>query len=264
VDGVHVTPRNGQQPEVHRKASDGNERRKLRPVLHPQCDTGAVHAKTRQIVDLERLDLDICVQPVCQSDGDTFAKRHRAHLDECQRDDPGEGRRRGQDGPEEHSTHQSTMPRVWRDLGIGFLQGSQGKHRTLTPDLTHCEIFHIIIPVVPDPHHQESTLRVPLPGMRPQSSLSRGTIDSERLIVSPKTFFHHALSLKYPGSGTSYAQGERSGPMPQPILLFARNPGPLTGPGNNTWLLDGDEPTLIDAGTGAPEHLSSIAAHLGD
>jgi glyoxylase-like metal-dependent hydrolase (beta-lactamase superfamily II) len=52
--------------------------------------------------------------------------------------------------------------------------------------------------------------------------------------------------------------------MSEPILLSARNPGPLTGPGNNTWLLDGDEPTLIDAGTGAPEHLSSIAAHLGD
>ena len=51
--------------------------------------------------------------------------------------------------------------------------------------------------------------------------------------------------------------------MPEPILLSARNPGPLTGPGNNTWLLAGDEPTLIDAGTGAPDHLSAIAERLG-
>jgi glyoxylase-like metal-dependent hydrolase (beta-lactamase superfamily II) len=37
----------------------------------------------------------------------------------------------------------------------------------------------------------------------------------------------------------------------------------LTGPGNNTYLLDGNEPTLIDAGVGKPEHLDAIAAHLG-
>ena len=47
---------------------------------------------------------------------------------------------------------------------------------------------------------------------------------------------------------------------PVPLLLTAANPGPLTGRGNNTWLLDGDEPTLIDAGVGEPEHLEAIAA----
>lgn len=45
--------------------------------------------------------------------------------------------------------------------------------------------------------------------------------------------------------------------------LTAGNPGTLTGPGNNTYLLDGVEPTLIDAGVGKPEHLDAIAAHLG-
>jgi glyoxylase-like metal-dependent hydrolase (beta-lactamase superfamily II) len=37
----------------------------------------------------------------------------------------------------------------------------------------------------------------------------------------------------------------------------------LTGPGNNTWLLDGREPTLIDAGVGAAAHLDAVAGRLG-
>jgi glyoxylase-like metal-dependent hydrolase (beta-lactamase superfamily II) len=48
-----------------------------------------------------------------------------------------------------------------------------------------------------------------------------------------------------------------------PILLGAGNPGPLTGRGNNTWLLDGQVATLIDAGTGERAHLDAIAAALG-
>jgi len=40
------------------------------------------------------------------------------------------------------------------------------------------------------------------------------------------------------------------------------NPGALTGRGNNTWLLDGAEPTLIDAGVGVPEHVQAVAAAL--
>jgi glyoxylase-like metal-dependent hydrolase (beta-lactamase superfamily II) len=46
------------------------------------------------------------------------------------------------------------------------------------------------------------------------------------------------------------------------ICIAARNPGTLTGPGNNTWLLDGAEPTLIDAGVGHPEHLDELAQAL--
>lgn len=37
----------------------------------------------------------------------------------------------------------------------------------------------------------------------------------------------------------------------------------MTGRGNNTWLLPGREPTLIDAGIGMPEHVDAIAAALG-
>ena len=36
----------------------------------------------------------------------------------------------------------------------------------------------------------------------------------------------------------------------------------MTGAGNNTYLLDGAEPTLIDAGTGTADHVRAIAAHL--
>lgn len=46
-------------------------------------------------------------------------------------------------------------------------------------------------------------------------------------------------------------------------ILRARNPGTLTGPGNNTYLIDGAEPTLIDAGVGHPEHLDELAQALG-
>lgn len=47
-----------------------------------------------------------------------------------------------------------------------------------------------------------------------------------------------------------------------PIRLAADNPGPYTGAGNNTWLLDGAEPMLIDAGVGAESHLDALAASL--
>jgi glyoxylase-like metal-dependent hydrolase (beta-lactamase superfamily II) len=49
-----------------------------------------------------------------------------------------------------------------------------------------------------------------------------------------------------------------------PVLLHAGNPSPLTGRGNNTWLIDGALPTLIDAGVGAPDHLDAISEALGD
>jgi glyoxylase-like metal-dependent hydrolase (beta-lactamase superfamily II) len=47
-----------------------------------------------------------------------------------------------------------------------------------------------------------------------------------------------------------------------PLVVNAGNPGTLTGPGNNTYLFDGEEPTLIDAGVGKPEHVDAIASHL--
>jgi glyoxylase-like metal-dependent hydrolase (beta-lactamase superfamily II) len=47
------------------------------------------------------------------------------------------------------------------------------------------------------------------------------------------------------------------------LTLPAHNPGPMTGPGNNTYLLvDAGEATLVDAGVGHPDHLSAIAAAL--
>ena len=47
-------------------------------------------------------------------------------------------------------------------------------------------------------------------------------------------------------------------------LIPAGNPGAFTGPtGNNTWLVDGAEPLLVDAGVGAAEHVAAVAAALG-
>jgi glyoxylase-like metal-dependent hydrolase (beta-lactamase superfamily II) len=45
-----------------------------------------------------------------------------------------------------------------------------------------------------------------------------------------------------------------------PIVLEAHNPGPMTGAGNNTYLLGGTDGTavLIDAGVGHPEHLAAL------
>jgi glyoxylase-like metal-dependent hydrolase (beta-lactamase superfamily II) len=46
-------------------------------------------------------------------------------------------------------------------------------------------------------------------------------------------------------------------------LIPADNPGPFTGPtGNNTWLVDGAEPLLVDAGVGAASHIDGIARAL--
>jgi glyoxylase-like metal-dependent hydrolase (beta-lactamase superfamily II) len=48
-----------------------------------------------------------------------------------------------------------------------------------------------------------------------------------------------------------------------PLLIHARNASEWTGPtGNNTWLLTGREPALVDAGVGHPEHLADIERAL--
>jgi glyoxylase-like metal-dependent hydrolase (beta-lactamase superfamily II) len=47
-----------------------------------------------------------------------------------------------------------------------------------------------------------------------------------------------------------------------PIPIHAFNPGPMTGSGNTTWLIPGRVPTLIDAGTGEPQHLDALEAAL--
>ncbi|HEY2432606.1 MAG TPA: MBL fold metallo-hydrolase [Vicinamibacterales bacterium] len=47
------------------------------------------------------------------------------------------------------------------------------------------------------------------------------------------------------------------------VLVPAGNPSEWTGPtGNNTWLIRGREPALVDAGTGRPEHVAAVAAAL--
>lgn len=44
--------------------------------------------------------------------------------------------------------------------------------------------------------------------------------------------------------------------------IDARNPGTLTGAGNNTYLIDGPEPALVDAGVGHPDHVEEVARLL--
>lgn len=47
------------------------------------------------------------------------------------------------------------------------------------------------------------------------------------------------------------------------LLIPAGNPSDWTGPtGNNTWLVAGREPALIDAGTGLAEHVETVARAL--
>ena len=49
-----------------------------------------------------------------------------------------------------------------------------------------------------------------------------------------------------------------------PITIDAYNPSPMTGAGNHTYLVVGDDgsATLVDAGVGDPRHLDSIAREL--
>jgi len=46
-------------------------------------------------------------------------------------------------------------------------------------------------------------------------------------------------------------------------LVPGCNPGPYTGDGNNTFLITGAVPTLVDAATGAPGHLAALEGALG-
>ena len=49
-----------------------------------------------------------------------------------------------------------------------------------------------------------------------------------------------------------------------PLNIFAHNPGPMTGSGNNTYLIAGEDGSavLVDAGVGAAGHLDQLAAAL--
>ena len=49
----------------------------------------------------------------------------------------------------------------------------------------------------------------------------------------------------------------------QIIRIPGFNPGPMTGAGNNTYLLGGRTPTLVDAATGEAAHLSALEQALG-
>jgi glyoxylase-like metal-dependent hydrolase (beta-lactamase superfamily II) len=46
-------------------------------------------------------------------------------------------------------------------------------------------------------------------------------------------------------------------------LVPGYNPGPYTGAGNNTYVISGENPTLLDAATGEPAHLTALAEALG-
>jgi glyoxylase-like metal-dependent hydrolase (beta-lactamase superfamily II) len=48
----------------------------------------------------------------------------------------------------------------------------------------------------------------------------------------------------------------------KPILIEAHNPSPMTGRGNNTYLLAAGSAVLIDAGVGDPRHLADIDREL--
>ena len=50
----------------------------------------------------------------------------------------------------------------------------------------------------------------------------------------------------------------------KPIVLHAANPGPITGDGNWTYLIEGEVPVLIDAGVGNEEHLDAIDRAAAD
>ena len=47
------------------------------------------------------------------------------------------------------------------------------------------------------------------------------------------------------------------------VLIPGFNPGVFTGDGNNTWLIPGREPALIDAATGDGRHLAGLRDALG-
>jgi glyoxylase-like metal-dependent hydrolase (beta-lactamase superfamily II) len=50
----------------------------------------------------------------------------------------------------------------------------------------------------------------------------------------------------------------------KPTVLHAGNPGPMTGEGNWTYLIDGEMPVLVDAGVGNADHLDAIDQAGGD
>src|SRR5580765_7050400 len=51
----------------------------------------------------------------------------------------------------------------------------------------------------------------------------------------------------------------------EPLLLAAHNPSPMTGSGNNTYLIArrGGSAALVDAGVGEAQHLADLERALG-
>lgn len=43
------------------------------------------------------------------------------------------------------------------------------------------------------------------------------------------------------------------------VRIAGHDPGPLTGPGSNTYFIDGNVPTLVDTASGSPRHLDDLA-----
>src|SRR4029453_15174683 len=82
-----------------------------------------------------------------------------------------------------------------------------------------------------------------------------GTASSPRRSAEELRSAHgQRLAARTPGLGIAF----------DPIVLDADNPGPMTGSGNNTYLLAGMEGAiLVDAGVGRSRHLAAIDRELG-
>lgn len=72
--------------------------------------------------------------------------------------------------------------------------------------------------------------------------------------------------LRHPGPPACPGAGRRAGrriTIVRIIRIPGFNPGPFTGAGNNTYLLPGRTPTLLDAATGEAAHLAALGKALG-
>lgn len=103
-----------------------------------------------------------------------------------------------------------------------------------------------------------------IPALRAWPSQAGGR---ERLLLPGDRAYAEVIKLDPQGAGTALSEilpGKAVRLSPRVLRITAPNPGVMTGPGTNSYLVGNGEMALIDPGPLLPEHVSALAAAIAE